>query len=296
MAITVSGIGSGIDIEGLVSQLVAAEGQPTSVRLAQKEAGFQADLSAIGTLKSVLSSLQDTVSALQDSDDFLKRSAISSNDELFAAAASSSAVAGKYKVEVSQLAQAARIRSNDFTSETEIIGTGTLDISLGSDSFSLTIDSGNQTLAGIRDAINAAEDNPGITASIINVDSGTRLVLSSDKIGAANAITVTATDDAPLDGFDLTRLDSANLTAIQPAQDAIVFIDSQQVTRDSNSFSDVITGVTFTLLEADVGTIETLTVGLDSASITGKVNDFVEAYNSVSETVINYLPLMQKRV
>ena len=82
-----------------------------------------------------------------------------------------------------------------------------------------------------------------------------------------------------------TRLDSANLTAIQPAQDAIVFIDSQQVTRDSNSFSDVITGVTFTLLEADVGTIETLTVGLDSASITGKVNDFVEAYNSVSETV-----------
>ncbi len=285
MAITVSGIGSGIDIEGLVSQLVAAEGQPTSVRLAQKEAGFQADLSAIGTLKSVLSSLQDTVSALQDSDDFLKRSAISSNDELFAAAASSSAVAGKYKVEVSQLAQAARIRSNDFTSETEIIGTGTLDISLGSDSFSLTIDSGNQTLAGIRDAINAAEDNPGITASIINVDSGTRLVLSSDKIGAANAITVTATDDAPLDGFDLTRLDSANLTAIQPAQDAIVFIDSQQVTRDSNSFSDVITGVTFTLLEADVGTIETLTVGLDSASITGKVNDFVEAYNSVSETV-----------
>lgn len=285
MAITVSGIGSGIDIESLVSQLVAAEGQPTSVRLAQKEAGFQADLSALGTLKSVLSSLQDTVSALQDPDDFLKRSATSSNDELFAAAASSSAVAGKYDVEVSQLAQAARIRSNDFTSETEIIGTGTLDISLGSDSFSLTIDSGNQTLAGIRDAINAAEDNPGITASIINVDSGTRLILSSDKIGASNAITVTATDDAPLDGFDLTRLETANLTTIQPAQDAIVFVDSQQVTRDSNSFSDVITGVTFTLLEADVGTTETLTIGLDNASITNKVNDFVKAYNSVSETI-----------
>ena len=70
---------------------------------------------------------------------------------------------------------------------------GTLDISLGSDSFSLTIDSGNQTLAGIRDAINAAEDNPGITASIINVDSGTTVwSCPPTKLVAANAITVTA--------------------------------------------------------------------------------------------------------
>jgi flagellar hook-associated protein 2 len=285
MAITVSGIGSGIDIDGLVSQLVEAEGQPAAIRLARKEATFQADLSAIGTLKSTLSSFQLAVQALQTPADFLSRTATSSDDELFTTTAESTAAPGSYQIEVTQLAEAARIRSNDFTSESEIVGTGTLDISLGAETFSLTVDSSNQTLEGIRDAINSAENNPGITASLINVDSGTRLILSSEKIGLANTITVTATDDDALDGFDLTRLDSTNLTTIQAAQDAIVLIDQQQVTRDSNSFSDAITGVTFSLLKADVGTIETLTVGLDKSAITNKINNFVEAYNSVSETI-----------
>ncbi len=285
MAITVSGVGSGIDIDGLVSQLVEAEGQPTALRLAQKEATFQADLSAIGTLKNYLSSFQQAVQALQTPTDFLGRTATSSDNELFTGVADATAAPGSYEIEVIQLAQAARLRSNDFTSESEVIGTGTLDISLGASTFSVTIDSANQTLEGIRDAINSASNNPGITASIINVDSGTRLILSSDKIGAANTITVEATDNDALDGFDLTRLNSANLTTIQAAQDAIVFVDQQQVTRESNNFSDVITGVTFSLLKADVGTIETLTVGLDKSSITNKINSFVAAYNAVSETM-----------
>jgi len=285
MAITVSGIGSGIDIDGLVSQLVQAEGQPAALRLATREAAFQSDLSAIGTLKSNLSAFQQAVKALQTPADFLGRTATSSDEELFSVTADATAAPGNYQIEVTQLAEAARVRSNDFTSESEVIGTGTLDISLGADTFSLTIDSSNQTLEGIRDAINSATGNPGITASLINVDSGTRLILSSDKIGAANTITVTATDDDALDGFDLTRLESANLTTTQAAQDAIVLIDQQQVTRDSNNFSDVISGVNFSLLKTNVGTTETLTVGLDKTSITAKINSFVAAYNSVSQMI-----------
>ena len=227
MAITVSGLGSGIDIDGLVSQLVEAEGQPAAIRIARSEARFQSDLSAIGTLKSTLSSFQKAVQALQSPADFLSRTAASSDNTLFTVTAESTAAPGSYEIEVTQLAEAARMRSNDFTSESEVIGTGTLDISIGADTFSLTIDSSNQTLEGIRDAINSAENNPGITASLINVDSGTRLILSSDKIGAANTITVTATDDDALDSFDLTRLDSVNLTTIQAAQDAIVLVDQQ---------------------------------------------------------------------
>lgn len=284
MGISVSGIGSGLDIEGLVTQLVAAEGQPATLRLARREAGFQADLSAVGTLRSALSSLQSVVQGLQESSDFLTRSATTSDDERFTATADSTAAPGVYDIEITQLAQAARVRSGDFGSSSDVIGTGTLDISLGADTFSLTIDSSNQTLEGIRDAINSAENNPGITASIINVDSGTQLVLSSDKIGAANTISVVATDDNATDGFDLTRLSTANLTTLQAAQDAIVLVDQQQVTRSSNSFSDVIQGVSLSLEKAEAGVTETLTVGLDRDAVKQRVNQFVSSYNSLAGT------------
>ena len=285
MGITISGVGSGLDIESLVTQLVAAEGQPAALRISRQEATFQADLSAVGTLRNALSNLQNIVQDLQTPSDFLARSATSSDEERFTATAESTAAPGIYDIEITQLAQAARLRSNDFTSESEVIGTGTLDISLGSDTFSLTIDSNNQTLEGIRDAINGAENNPGITASIINVDSGTQLVLSSDEIGAANTISVVATDDDLLDGFDLTRLATANLTTLQPAQDAIILLDQQQVTRDSNTFSDVITGVSFSLLKEEVGETATLTVGLDKTTIKNRVADFVAAYNIAAQTI-----------
>jgi flagellar hook-associated protein 2 len=285
MGITVSGIGSGIDIESLVTQLVAAEGQPAALRLSRQEATFQADLSAIGTLKSALSNLKGISQGLQQASNFLARTATSSDEEGFTATAESTAAPGVYDIEITQLAQAARLRSGDFTSETEIVGTGTLDISLGSDTFSLTIDASNQTLEGIRDAINNVPNNPGVTASIINVDSGAQLVLSSDKIGAANTITVTGTDEDMSDGFDLTRLETANLTTLQSAQDAIILVDQQTVTRDSNDFSDVITGVLFSLKKAEVGEVTSLTVGLDKSAITNNVNAFVAAYNSAARVI-----------
>lgn len=285
MGITVSGVGSGIDIESLVTQLVAAEGQPASLRFAQKEADYLADLSAIGSLKSALSTLQNSAKGLQEAADFLTRSAVSSDDKRFTATADSSAAPGVYEIEITQLAQAARVRSDDFTSASENIGTGTLDISLGPDSFSLTIDSSTQSLEGIRDAVNNADNNPGIMASIINVDSGTQLVFSSDKIGAENAIIVVATDDNGADGFDLARLSTANLTTLQPAQDAIILIDQQQVTKNSNNFSDVIAGVSFALNKAEVGETTKLTVGLDQSSVKSRVAGFVSAYNKAVQTV-----------
>lgn len=287
MAITASGIGSGIDVASLVSQLVAAEGKPAAFRLDNKEARLQSDLSAYGTLKGALSKFQESVKALNDLKSFQQRSSVSSKPELFSATADITAVAGTYNIEVVQLAQAAKMRSGDgeFTSATDIVGTGTLAISLGSDSFQITIDSSNQTLEGIRDAINSASDNPGISASIISVDGGTQLVFASNKIGAENTIDIVATDDDGADGFDLSRLATASLDTVQSAQDAIIKVDQQQVTRGSNTFSDVIQGVSFTLKKADVGTTETLTVALNTDSVKGKVNTFVAAYNSLVETM-----------
>ena len=258
-AITSAGLGSGLDIEGLVSKLVAAEGQPASLRLNRKEVELQADLSALGSLKGALSAFQTSVQSLKYSSSFQARTATSSNTDLFTVSADSSAVAGSFSIKVEQLAQSAKMRSGDFASETAVLGAGTLTLGLGASSFTISVAS-DTTLAGVRDAINKASDNPGIKATLIKVDSGSQLVLTSDKVGAANTISIGATDTDALDGNDLTRLATASLTSIQTASDAIIYVDGQKVTKDSNSFSDVISGVTISLKKADPLKTETLSI------------------------------------
>lgn len=281
-AITSAGLGSGLDIEGLVSKLVAAEGQPTSARLNTKEATLQADLSALGALKGALSTFQTSVQGMKYSYSFQARTATSSNPDLFTVSADSSAVAGSFSVKVQQLAQSAKMRSANFSSETAVLGAGSLTIGLGTSSFTIDVAS-DTTLAGIRDAINKASDNPGIRATIIKVDSGSQLMLTSDKLGAANAISIGATDTDALDGNDLTRLATANLTSVQAASDAIIYVDGQQVTKTSNTISDVIPGVTIALKKADpLLATETMTIELDKESVKSKVNDFIKAYNSLA--------------
>lgn len=287
MAITSAGIGSGLDIESLVNQLVAAEGQPAVNRLNSREATYQSELSAFGALKSALTAFQDAVKNLQDPEDFLGRSASSSNTDLFSATATSSAVAGSYQIEIEQLAQAAKVSTSagDFSSRDDIVGTGSLTISLGSDSFTVDVDGTNNTLEGLMNAINNASDNPGVTATIISTDNGTNLILSSDEVGSSNSITTTAVDDNGADGFDLARLNAAENNAnSQAAQDAIIYVDNQIVTRSSNSFSDVIEGVTFNLEKAEAGTLETLSITRDQGSVEEKINSFISAYNALVDT------------
>ncbi|MDD5579365.1 MAG: flagellar filament capping protein FliD [Methylobacter sp.] len=283
-AITSAGVGSGLDIEGLITKLITAERKPTTDRLDKKEATLQADVSAFGSVKGALSAFQTSIQSLKDASLFKAQTATSSNPELFTVSANSSAVSGSFSIVVDQLAQAAKLRSGDFTSETEAVGAGSLTIGLGAGSFNLTVGAGT-TLAGIRDSINQATDNPGIKATLVKVDSGSQLVLTSSKEGAANTITIAATDSDALDGKDLTKLATANLTPIHAAQDAIIHVDGQQVTRNSNSFSDAITGVTVSLLKADPSITGTLSTALDKSSVTAKVNDFIKAYNSLAKTM-----------
>ncbi len=287
MAITSAGIGSGLNIESLVSQLVAAEGQAPLKRLNSKEASLQANLSAFGSLKSALSNFQSTVRGLTTETSFLGRKATSSNTDLFSVSATSSAIQGRYDIEIEQLAQAAKLSTADgaFTESSDVVGTGSLTINFGSESFSLTINEDNNTLTGIRDAINNAEDNPGVTATIIASDTGPRLVISSDDLGSGNTITTTATDDNAGDGNDLTRLNSLETNPnSQLAKDAIIYVDGQKVTRNSNSFTDVIDGVTFNLAKAEPGTVESLTISRDESSTKSKINAFIKAYNTLATT------------
>ena len=283
MAITSSGIGSGLDIEGIVSQLVAAERQGPTRRFNIKEAGIQQDISGFGALKSALSNFQTKVQDLQNPADFLNFRTESSDSEIFSASADENANPGEFNIQVEQLAQASRVRTQEGFDPEAGLGTGSITLGLGSESFDVAIDENNNTLAGIRDAINNAENNPGVSASIINVDGGSRLVLSSEKSGAGNDITLTATDNDAGDGADLTRLNT--LDTVQASQSASVFIDGLAVTSETNTIENVIEGVSIDLKEANPGVAETLTVSRNSNATVSRVESFVESYNKLVNTM-----------
>ena len=193
MSISSAGIGSGIDVNTLITQLVEAEGVDKSNRLDFNEAEYLGDISAFGSLKSALSIFQGAVRDLQDTADFQLRSALSSNDEVFTATADETADVSQYGIEVVQLAQAHKLITTSGFADTDTIGDGTLTFTQGADSFSLTNDA-TDTLPDIRDAINAATDNRGISASIINVDSWEKLVFTTTSGGLDNAIIITEVD------------------------------------------------------------------------------------------------------
>lgn len=286
MAISSAGLGSNIDVNGLVSQLMAIERRPLDA-LDQKKSLLNNELSAYGRLKSALASLQSAIGGLKNPTDFQVFKATPADDTYFTATADSTALAGSHSISVTQLAQAQKLVSTAFADTgTTAVGTGTLTFSNGTDSFSVTIDGSNNTLSGIANAINSATGNFGVSATILNDGSGYRLVLSPKETGAANAITVAVTDTGDgndTDNAGLSRLSyvtgAQNLTQTQAAQDAILTVDGLSgITSSSNSVSGVIQGVT---LKLKAGGSSTLDVATDTAAITQKVNDFITAYNKL---------------
>ncbi|HSD38400.1 MAG TPA: flagellar filament capping protein FliD [Rhodocyclaceae bacterium] len=283
-SITSAGLASGIDVESLVSKLMAAERTPINL-LQTKEAGVKTQLSAYGTLKSTLSSLQDAAIALQTPDKFASNTANVADAAIAAITVDSTATAGNYSLEVAKLAQTEKIRSTGYASDSAKIPTGTLTIDLGnfngtkftgdsSRSVSVTIDSNNNTLSGLRDAINNA--NAGVTASLINDGTSTRLVVSAKDTGANNAFQLSG-----LTGFDFNPAasGSSSMLSTQVAQDAAFTLDGIAMTRPSNTITDALSGVTLSL-KATTTTATSVNVGSDTSSIVSKINSFVTAYNN----------------
>jgi flagellar hook-associated protein 2 len=283
MSISSAGIGSGIDVNTLITQLVEAEGVDKSNRLDFNEAEYLGDISAFGSLKSALSIFQGAVRDLQDTADFQLRSALSSNDEVFTATADETADVSQYGIEVVQLAQAHKLITTSGFADTDTIGDGTLTFTQGADSFSLTIDA-TDTLTDIRDAINAASDNTGVSASIINVDSGQQLVFTATSSGLDNAITITAVDSdgENSDEFGLSRLVNTQLNTPSAAQDGQIKVDGQLISSNNNTFSDVLDGITINAVSVGAG--EQLTVAQDREAITFKIDTFIANYNGLVDT------------
>lgn len=269
------GLGSGLDVNSIVTQLMALEQRPVTA-LNTKEASYQAKLTAYGSLKGVLSTVQSTAEALTLEATFDSRTASVSAPTVLSASAATTAADGSYAVTVTQLAKYHALRSNTaYSATTDTFNTGSLAIQVGSGvTVDVTIDGSNNTLAGISQAINDAD--AGVTATIINDGSTNRLVLSSDTLGSSGAITVTATDSGSGGTHPLTGLNSAVMVETQSADDALFNVNGIDITRSSNTVSDVIEGLTLSLTLAGTTSV---TVSKNTAATTTAINAFVKAYN-----------------
>ncbi len=308
-SITSLGVGSGLDLQSLVDRLVAAERDPVVANLARKEAALSAELSGFGLLRSSLADFQGSFSALASRSNFQPRTASSSDSSIFTVSADSGAAEQSAQIEVTQTARAHGLATAAYSDENAVIGTGTLTVRFGTTSYdpntdtyssftlnpdipsqTLTIDSSNNTLSGLRDYIN--QNDFGFQASIVNDGTGYRLVLSADATGAASSLEITVTDtgdgnDTDTSGLSALAFNSAatNLEQTQAARDAILKVNGLTVTRSSNTISDLFDGVTLTLQKEAPGSLETLVVSRNDAAIQNSIQDFVDKYNSLVATI-----------
>lgn len=299
-AISAAGSGSGIDVDLLVKELTAAERKATDTRLDTRKVQVQADVTAYDSLKGALTDLQKSLSGLTALRDVSKRTATSSDTDVFTATAGTAAVTTSSEIQVDRLAQAHKLVSAGFATPATVVGTGTLTLSMNGNSLSINVvDAENDTLSEIRDAINEDANNPGIKASILTVadpdhpgSTLAKLVLTSEKTGEDNAISVSVSGDTDGDDTNASGLSqlvynpgvTENLTQVTAAQDARIFVDGFEATSSTNTFSGVIEGVTINAVSADPGNAHTLSVGVDKAAVKEKVSAFVEAYNTYQKT------------
>lgn len=230
------GIGSGIDIKGTVSQLTAAEGKPQLDAIDAKTSVSQAKLSGLGTLKGALSAFQSAVKGLEEGSLNETKKVSSSDEKILKVSGSQEADASAHAIKVESLAKPQRSVSNAEFKKGDVISEGSLVFNDkdGNPTFSVKITKGeNDTLEGLRDAINKAEKNKNVVASIVNVDSKSgggsvaKLVLTAKNPGSENAFSIDASlgdmrfnlnNNSPVAGFTTMK-----------ASDAKVIIDSQEM-------------------------------------------------------------------
>ncbi|TLX21414.1 MULTISPECIES: flagellar filament capping protein FliD [Thermomonas] len=276
--ITSAGIGSGLNVSELVGQLVAAERAPADNRLNTIETSTKAQISAFGSIKAALAGIESSLKKLDGAGGLPGRKATVATDAGFTASAGTSAALGSYSVIVEKLATAHKLQSAAATSTTQI-GDGTLTLKVGDgDAFDVTIDAGKGTLADIRDAINSQAAGKGVSATLVNGDSGQVLVLSSGKTGAAGALTVSASGGDG--GLSVLATTGGTLTEVAAAQDAVVHVDGITRTSSTNTLTDLVDGITLTLTKAKPGEAFSLDVDSDASTLKASMLGFISAYNT----------------
>lgn len=303
---------SGLPIDSLVNAMMTSAQQPIT-QIQTQVSTYNAKLSAYGTLKSGLSTFQTAMDGLSNPGKFNAQSVTLTDSNSISATADGSATNGNHSISVSQLATSQRITTSAYTDASTTFGTGSLKISFGTytpangstaasftentskSAITVNIDSSNNTLSGIRDAINA--QNASVTASIVNDGTGNRLVITSMDTGAANSLKIDVSDDDGnnTDGSGLSTFaydptassgSGKNLSELQAAQNALLTVDGLNISKASNSITDVIQGVTLNL-KAVTSTTNSMTIATDNSAIKSSVQSFVDAYNKLNTSLRN---------
>jgi|GEM_PF-2479832 len=293
------GLGSNMPIEDLVDQLTEVQVGAKNEMLDAKEVEIGAKISSIGNLRNVLTDVQSEVAILKKDNLFksrevsiIKDAAADTNTTYLNATVDGSAVASSYDIEIRQLAQASKYTSAEFASSSSTLGTGTLTIEVGagqaaSNSYYINIDSTNNTLSGIKNAINNKSNVTGVMASIITSDTGARIIIAAQNQGEKYNLGITVSDDDGnnIDASGLSQLTTTNMTETVAAKNAIVRLDglTDDITLESNVAQNLIEGVTLNLRQAQVGLTHTIKISYDTASTANKIESFVEKFNELKE-------------
>ncbi len=285
MANQISASGSGLDIPSLVSQLVQATRTPTETRINSAGSAATAKLSAIGQVKSAMTSLQSALEKMASAADAPSYKTTVGTGAGYAASASSKAVPGDYSVEVVRLATAQKLSSAAYAKDATV-GSGSLRIAWGAgadDAVDVAIGA-NATLADIASAVNRAAGGKGVTASVVTADDGQHLVFSAASTGSEGALAISASGgDGGL--VALTNGAGGGLTQTVAAADALVRVDGFERTSSSNTIADLVPGVDLTLTKAAPGTSHTLNIASDNTNLKAAIGAYVTAYNSVVGTL-----------
>jgi flagellar hook-associated protein 2 len=292
--LTSQGIGSGLDVAGLVAKLVAAEKAPRQSQITRAQTSTVTTISALANLKGAMGAFNDSLASLKTVDVFSARAVTASAPEFFTASATNAAVAGSYDIQIGNLASAHQLASDPFASgASQVVGTGTLSVSVGTKTFSVAVDDNHQTLAQIRDAINQATDNKDIVrATIVNASDGAHLVLSAQAAGSANRIVVAQSGgNGGLSSLEYNAGLTTNYTQNHDALDAVVYVAGFEHHSTTNTFENAVDGVTITLLKDDAGTEDdgvathTLTVAKDTSGAIARIKKFADAYSDLAQQI-----------
>ncbi|WP_337881094.1 flagellar filament capping protein FliD [Rheinheimera sp.] len=298
--ITNAGVGSGLDLESIISATLQAEYQPKAQRISTQESSLKVQLTGLGAIKSVLAKLQDVVEGLAKTSVFENRTATlrqpenaTSEGDLISVTTSTTATPGAFKVSVDQLASGSRAISsagNTFSSSSDVVSAsgGTLTFEAGDQSFSIDVAAG-ATLEDVRQAVNKSKNNFGISVNIINTGTESQLVITSNKTGAGNDLKITS-NTAELDKLSTEAFGGGAggvaIAVADQAKDAIISVDGIQITSDTNTFKDAVQGLTIKAeRESLSGETAKATIDYDRTGVTTKIDEFITAYNNAIETI-----------
>ncbi len=288
------GVGSGLDVNGIITKLMAVEQQPLT-DLQKADTGLKTQLSSYGQMQSLVSTMQTKAQALTSLTLWKQTAATSADTSVVSASTAAGAAAGNYSVAVQQLASGQTVTSGAYASDTTTVGSGTLSIQLGTYSggppatsfaagtgsaVSISIAS-TDTLAAIRDKINAA--GAGVNATIINDVNGARLSLTSAATGAANGFQITASSGVSALGFDATNAASP-MSLNQSAVNAKATVNGIAIESATNTMANVASGLTLTLSKVSATPVQ-VSVATNTDAVNTAVKDFVTAFNSLASFI-----------